>query len=135
VRVKNTLSDGLKKLGERFPQAQKAALTAGVLALADDVLNIAPTPPVDTGFLRGSASVFVGSRLVSGQGSVSAPEDVATFAMDTPYTAYQHELENAVYSNNSDKIGPKFVETKLVRFAKDYGKIMADRFIEVVFKK
>jgi hypothetical protein len=127
------------------------AKTAMGLQLINNIVNGSPresvVPPVKTGLLRGSGSVFVGSKLVhttqkvKGQGNPntvhSAPIDTVTVGLDTSYAAKLHEMpfseeprkgawSPGFFSRQSGNVGNKFVEKHLQADGSELIKLYAE---------
>lgn len=105
VIIKNTLTQELHKYFKASKAADLKAKKAIGVQLLNNIVNGSPNcsivPPIKTGHLRGSGSVFVGSTLVGDtQGeypvgkpnkSFSANDNTITVGFDTPYAAKMHE--------------------------------------------
>jgi hypothetical protein len=109
--IKDELSDGVKKFILKTGSVKISGTllytswAAVGLQLLNFVVNGSPkntiVPPLDTGLLRGSGSVFIGSTFlgfspkVNGEGtpntSHSEKEGVITVGFNTSYAARQHE--------------------------------------------
>lgn len=87
------VSKNFQTLTRLFPFAFKRSQGAMGLAIVQDAFTIAPTVPLDTGFLRGSWSVHVGNEKIGGpgDGSVSEQYGVTTIAFNAKYAAAVHE--------------------------------------------
>lgn len=144
----NSLSVGLAQFVSRLPGVFRQAGTSGGLALHEDAVHEEPTPPLDTGHLRGSGFVRVDGQLVHGSGPAGAAEsgklriDVG-FA--TPYARYQHEglepgpgvthptsgkhvqLQPGPKSQQVGDVGGLFLSLKLDRNRQRYARIIAAR--------
>lgn len=81
-QLKNTLTPGLQNIIKRHPQDRERALTLVGFRAIRDVVMVAPTPPLRTGFLRGSGSAFAGSKFVGDSRSLPGATS------GTPETAY-----------------------------------------------
>lgn len=126
------LENGLNTLAKNADMVRDKGLEQAGLALWDDTMNIEPKPPVDTGNLRGAGTLFVGTKNIKSEGAAtrshSGKKGTATFGIDTPYAAYQHELPQMNNHNRPEAnsgVGPKFIESKLSRFRDDYTEIAA----------
>lgn len=118
---------------------------AGLMLMRDCVME-PPTVPIKEGVLRGSGSVFVDDKLAgtseslgkngtpnkTGSGSVSGGKNVITITVgyNTPYAHRQHEGVDFKFSEPS--AGPKYLESKLVRFGKEYYQVITDKIKEVL---
>ncbi len=113
------------------------ALEEAGFALWQTIINVPPKPPIDTSNLRDSGFVFVGSKQTFadtfGATSHNGKPNVATVGLNTPYTAYQHNLYPAGSSyeshkrpsNNTDS-GAGFISRKLGPFKKEFIDIIED---------
>ena len=119
---------------------KNARIKVGVQMLnwiANGSPNNSTVPPVLTGLLRGSGSVFYGSVLVgvtptyNGQGepnrSHSEREGVLTVGFDTAYAARMHETSwnPGPVSQQSGDTGNKFIEKHMQSDKKDLLKLYA----------
>ena len=142
IKTIDTLTPGLKDLDDKTPGMVDQALTDAGMLLWDRVVNMAPKPPLLTGNLRGSGALFVSSKKImevpsgvvvkgSPTSSQTTPKGEAWFGLDTPYTAYQHELamykSHTVEGINQDS-GPKFISVKLGRYKNDFAKLYGITF-------
>jgi hypothetical protein len=147
IEINSNIDDGIKKF-KRVSKDQdyKGKVQVG-LALLNGVLNGTPkestVPPIDTGHLRGSGSVFVGNNLVGeapkfrGQGqpnrSHRADKDVVTVGFNANYAIYTHERDfvPGEVSQQSGNVGNKWMEKHLIKDRKDlialYAKLMKER--------
>lgn len=106
LKITENISEGLKKFVKTVdPRAREKGLFALGLQLLNWTVNGSPNegsrPPIYTGRLRGSGSVFVGNKrigdsLFAGQGtpatsSGEANKNVVTIGFNTPYAARMHE--------------------------------------------
>jgi hypothetical protein len=127
---KNGLGKGIKRY---FDHTNKVIqTTAGpkvALQLINNIVNGSPqesvTPPILTGRLRGSGSVFLGGKLVrttsdlSSKGtpatSHSEKKNVITAVFNTPYAAKWHEnsFNPGPVSLQSGNVGNKYIEKHL----------------------
>lgn len=92
-------------------------------------------PPILTGLLRGSGSIFVGSKYVGTIGgkkgkpnkSHTEKEGVITVGFDTAYAARMHEgvWNPGPVSKQSGDVGNKFIEKHLKADKKEYTKFYA----------
>jgi hypothetical protein len=144
---KNGLGKGIKRY---FDHTNKVIqTTAGPkvgLQLINNIVNGSPqepvTPPIKTGALRGSGSVFIGDRLIkttediSGEGtpatSHSAKKSVITVVFNKPYAAKWHEnsFNPGPVSLQSGNVGNKYIEKHLQH---DGPELM--KFLAVLIKK
>ena len=133
--IESNIGDNLKRyikatmVGGEIDMKAKAIVG---LQLLNNVVNgsefASVVPPIDTGHLRGSGSVFVGGKFIGdSQGDYPAGEpnrnysdkdEVITIGFDTPYATRMHEGEwTPRYNNaNPDKsanVGNKFLERHL----------------------
>jgi len=130
----STLPEGLKKYRELVDMnGQQGADFQARKQMALQLLNVCnqgsandPTvPPILTGNLRGSASVFVGAILIQttrGEYGIGAPAtsyggpyDEITIVYDTSYAAKMHEdtWNPGPRSEQSGNVGNKWVEKHL----------------------
>lgn len=133
--VKNNIDDRLRLYakatlpgGSAF---KKAARVAG-LQLINNIVNGSPkepvVPPILTGRLRASGSVFVGSKLedttedrpvTEGSStpatSHSDSDNIVTVGFNTPYAARWHEevFNPGPFSEQSGDVGNKYIEKHL----------------------
>jgi len=129
---KNTLQKGLAKYFKNVKKADFKAKAAMGLQLINNIVNGSPgssiVPPILTGHLRGSGSVFVGNTLVGDTSaeypagtpnkSFQAGPEVVTVGFDTPYAAKMHEnigikYKLGPYSEQSGDVGAFFVRLHL----------------------
>lgn len=99
------LPQNLKKLSNQIQDKLDRSAARVGLAIIDDAVNEAPTPPIDTGFLRGSAVAYAnGEKIHFDPGGKKAswsnqPPTIPTpkgkiqiqIIFDTPYAAHMHE--------------------------------------------
>lgn len=96
-------------------------------------------PPILDGILRGSGSVFVGSKMVgtskdypngTPNRSYLAHRDVITIGFNTAYAAKLHEKEwnPGPVSQQSGDTGNKYIEKHLIADGEDLVKLYADFF-------
>lgn len=83
-----------------------------------DADNIAPRTPHLEGFLRGSGKV---SDVKVGSSEISI-----SVSYDKPYAARWHEAEPGTVKWSEPGVGPKYLESKAVRFKNKYMQIIAD---------
>jgi len=106
---------------------------AGMQLLRDTVME-RPTVPMKEGTLRGSGSIFVDNKLVQvspfgkkgkAAGSCSGmKKDMAMVVFNTEYAARLHEAEGFKFTEPSS--GPKYLESKMIRYGKGYFKLIAN---------
>ena len=126
--VKNTIGEGLQSFEEKRNITHKRALKAMALQLLNNVVNGSPAesivPPILTGFLRSSGSVFIGSELIAvtpGQGtpgtSFAAEPNVITVGFNTAYARRMHEnnWKPGPVSRQSGNVGNKFLSKHMER--------------------
>lgn len=144
--VTNTIAPGLRKLASRLPKALENAAGVAGLAVIDDAVNEDPTPPLDTGYLRGSWFVYVnGKKKSSGSDAGSLPGTIqteqgtvsTTIGFSAPYAAAQHQnLEPAGTWQRGPKSPPNsggnYLGSKLDRNKDRYAKIFADRLAKAI---
>lgn len=148
IIVQNSLGAGTAAYELASMSAQFKGLAALGLQLINNVVNGSPAepvvPPVLTGLLRSSGSVFVGNKLIGttpGQGTPSltnsAPKNVVTVGFNTDYAAKMHEklapagpLQPGPFSTQSGDVGGKFIEKHLAADADEIFGLYAK-----VFKK
>lgn len=138
-------SDFKKKMNELqkqvMPQRMVKALHAAGMALWRDAINVFPTVPLREGWLRGSGSVHVNGKMVfeSNEGKPGlankgdtgmVDDDVVVVGFNAPYSAVMHEGQrqsgtHKVQNWSEPSSGPKFLESKLAMFGKQYQKLMA----------
>lgn len=132
----NTITPSMSRLDNALPGMRDQALADAGMVLWERVVNSEPKPPIDTGNLRGSGALFVNSRLITMKPPVESkgnptttqttPQGEAWFGLDTPYTAYQHELAQYITHRrpgaNADA-GPKFISLKIQRYKNDFAKV------------
>jgi hypothetical protein len=127
--IKENISSGIAKFKASNPKVQEEALVKAGLQLLNWIVNGSPkesvVPPVLTGQLRGSGSVFVGNKFISatpdqsGKGepntSYNAPNNVITVGFNTSYAAKLHETawNPGVGSQRSGNVGNKFIRKHL----------------------
>jgi hypothetical protein len=126
------------------PEIRRKALIKAGLALWGDVVGMPPKPPVDTGFLKDSGSLFVGSEYISitptgvsgekGNKSHNEPNKrILTFGLAAKYAAYQHQKMNIDPAKRKHKrpsanvgVGPFFVSKKVTEHRGRYKEIMRE---------
>ncbi|MFA5456872.1 MAG: hypothetical protein WC261_04480 [Synergistaceae bacterium] len=128
----------------KFPKVTKEILERAKIGmgqagtqLMSDCVNIAPTVPIEEGWLRGSGSVFVDDELVAvskdgkpGKANTSSPGGKKNNAITVIVgfnTPYAHRLHEGVgYKFTDPSSGPKFLESKMVSRRNLYMKIVND---------
>lgn len=144
----DSITPGMQRLIDLFPEIRRLALAKAGAALVNDAVREDPTPPIDTGNLRGSWSLIVEDKIMkqgNEPGSVSADAGAgrAIVGFNTPYAAYQHEgisksgmpLQPGPKSERAGNTGPKFLEKKLNDRKDKYGEIMAEAVKDGLKKK
>lgn len=145
-KVVNTLKDGMKDFAKQSQKWQFEAEVKVALQLLNFVLNGSKNqsvvPPIKTGMLRGSGSVFVDSRnvgtspRVSGQGkpntNYGGKKHQITIGFNTAYAARWHEEEfnPGEFSRQSGDVGNKYVEKHL----RDDKEILMEMYAKVLNK-
>lgn len=147
IDLTSTIEEGLKKFKKVSADQDFKGKTQMGLALMNAVINGSPkervVPPIDSGLLRGSGSVFVGGKLVGetpkvkGKGtpakSYRDKEEVVTVGFNTEYAIYTHEksFNPGPVSRQSGDVGYKWMEKHLLADKDDlielYGKLMEKR--------
>lgn len=142
--VRNDVQKGLQKYfkllgaGKKDSVEYKAKAKVGIQLInwcVNGSSNSSKTVPKDTGNLRGSGSVFVGSDMVYntrgifGDGtpntSYSSNIQNVTFGFNTVYASWLHEDTGWTAHGDPDS-GSKYVEDHLKADAKAAGKMYAD---------
>ena len=99
------------------PESTKIGLKEAGQALKLDADNIPPRTPHKEGFLRGSGKVsevnIVGKSL-----------EVAV-SYDKPYARRWHEVEPGTIKWSESGVGPKYLESKMIKFKNKYMNIIA----------
>jgi hypothetical protein len=153
VIIKNTLTKGMKKyfkLTDPGGKADMEAKKAMGLQLLNNVINGSPrsgvVPPVLTGRLRASGSVFVGNTFVGDSSNETVTEgkptpnkqhsdniNIVTIGFNTPYAARWHEQSfvPGPFSLQSGDVGNKYLEQHLKADRKELLKLYADIFKKV----
>jgi hypothetical protein len=127
--VKTNIPKRIKKMIKDYPKVREEALTKGGLQMINWIVNGSPresvVPPVLTGALRGSGSVFVGGKFItatpdeSGEGtplkSYSAKPNTITWIFNTAYATRLHERKwtPGEVSQQSGNVGNKFIRKHL----------------------
>lgn len=146
--VTNTLTSGLAKLAKKLPKAIENAAGVSGLALIDDSLNQDPTPPIDTGYLRGSWFVYVnGKKKKGGKDAGQIPESInvdaskitATVGFSAEYAAAQHQnlapagsWQPGPKSQTAGNTGGNFMGAKMERNKDRYAQVFADRLKKAI---
>jgi hypothetical protein len=129
---KDTLKMGIKLFKDKSPQVIDDALALAGLTLLNWVIQGSPKesrqPPIDTGLLWGSGSVFVNSKLigvspaVNGQGTpnrdyTAMTGHTITIGFNTSYAAVMHEgrYNLGKISREQKNSGNKFLERHLIK--------------------
>jgi hypothetical protein len=144
--VKNTLVDGMRAFQVKHEKVSEMALGKVGLQLINWIVNGSSregvVPPVKTGLLRGSGSVFVGNKFIgatprfSGLGtpnqSYEGKPNEVTVGFNTRYAAKLHEekFKLGLVSMQSGNVGNKYVEKHLKADGKAlfafYAKLLKD---------
>lgn len=147
IEIKSNLDDGIKKFKKVSKDQDFKGKTQMGFALMNAILNGSSrervVPPVATGHLRGSGSLFVGGKLVGeapkfkGRGipnkSFRANDDTITVGFNTEYAVYTHEKDfiPGPVSQQSGDVGNKWMEKHLMADKEDlmklYGTLMEKR--------
>lgn len=117
---KSSLDEGLRNYNKKTMKSHKLAGKKVGLQLLNYIVNGSPnegvTPPILTGTLRGSASVFFENELVqqgqNGASSISGNnKDKITVVFNTPYAARMHEgrWNPGPISQQAGNVGNKFI--------------------------
>ncbi len=125
-----------------MPTLQEKALAVAGMQLLRDAVMVAPTVPLQEGWLRGSGSVHVkgkfksespaGKKGKANKGPTGMNnKDTAVVGFNTPYAAYLHEgIRRAgthrVESWSEASSGSKYLESKMTMFKNQYRRLMAD---------
>lgn len=103
---------------KQIPEAALLGLVEAAWEALRDAEKEEPTAPFKKGDLRGSADV---------QESKDLFDLFVEFGFNIEYAAYQHELPGQRYKNpTTPGSGPKFLESKLIRFRDKYYEIIAE---------
>lgn len=90
-----------------------------------DADNIPPRTPHKEGHLRGSGrvgKVSIKKKEISGNLRFGGK----TVDFDVPYAARLHEAEPGTINWSEPDVGPKYLESKMIKFKKDYMEIIAE---------
>ncbi len=124
----NSLTGGIKKYDTKMKLENKRALGKLALTLLNNVVNGSPAepvvPPILTGLLRGSGSVFVAGDLITtmdgydntkANRSYKGKKNEVTIGFNVAYAAKMHEHTGnwGPYSKQSGDVGRKFLEKHL----------------------
>jgi hypothetical protein len=134
--IRDELSPGLIKFKKVSDKVMKVAVEKAALQFLNWIVNGSPTnsrvPPILTGALRGSGSVFVEAKLISTTGgqantSYSGQKMVTTIGFNTVYAARLHETEwnPGPVSVQSGDVGNKWIESHLKSDGKAWLKFIA----------
>ena len=127
---KQIFSMDWKDFDKKFPAVVKKAvpelsakgLRLGLQELKLDADNVPPRTPHKEGHLRGSGKVHnikaIGQE-ISGELTFGGVE------YDVLYAARLHEAELGTINWSEPDVGPKYLESKLIRFMKKYMAIVA----------
>lgn len=142
---KNTIPKNFKRYKKLYPVELKKSMGKAGLQMLNWTINGSPNlplrPPVLTGRLRGSGSVFVGSKFIAdtnkdGKGtpntSYQAGEFQITIGFNTPYARRMHEIpfKPGPVSQQSGDVGNKFLTRHL-----EADKALMMQFIAKLMKK
>jgi hypothetical protein len=165
MKVTNTLTEGL----EKFAMQEKIENEKAAKAVAVQLLNFCAVgspaepvmPPIETGYLRGSGSVFVNNTFVSATPKVEGKGDplrslsflfdkshtVISIVYNTPYAARWHEtygwtaggVKPSIAKQNNPNItknvGNKWIEKHLNADSKDLMYLYAKRIKRGLFRE
>lgn len=142
LEITSNIGEKMTVLQKKMPVIHERAMVAVGLQLINNIANGSShetvVPPVLTGLLRGSGSVFYGSKHVfslppyNGQGkpntSHSGREGEITVGFDTAYAARWHETNfiPGPVSKDSGDVGYKYVEKHLQHDGKALFQLYAD---------
>lgn len=126
---KNDIIIKLKEAALKTIKTREEALTKAGLQGLNWMVNGSPNervvPPIKTGMLRGSGSIFVGNKFISatpdksGYGtpntSYSGKDNTITWGFNTDYAARMHESNwnPGKYSKQSKDVGNKWIRKHL----------------------
>ncbi len=141
--VTNTISPNLAALAKKMPKIYENAAGASGLALIGDAGSKAPTPPLDTGLLRGSWFVYIMGQLKSKGKDADVPTSinfpkgkiVATVGYSVPYAKRLHENLTPAGSKynlgpkslQAGNVGPYWLSSKMNKMRDRYKKIFESR--------
>lgn len=101
---------GLEKFNEAVSKAAEEGMADAIGQVYNDSVMKQPTVPHDEGNLRGEVDQIIKLKGDSGV------EGTIVFKM--PYADKQHEAED--FKHKTPGSGPKFLESKLIRYGKRY---------------
>jgi hypothetical protein len=141
LKITSTIEPRMKVLKKKVEKIEREGMIAVGLQLINNIVNGSPAepvvPPILTGLLRGSGSVFFESELVStlppvnGQGdpatSYTGESNTVTVGFNTAYAKKLHEkpFNPGPVSQQSGNVGHKFVEKHLKKDGKELFKLYA----------
>jgi len=99
------------------PKSVQIGLREAGQELKLDADNIPPRTPHKEGFLRGSGKV---SEI-----NIIGKSAEVTVSYDKPYARRWHEAEPGTVKWSEPDVGPKYLESKMVRFKNKYMEIIA----------
>lgn len=146
--IQDKLTPNIQALARVLPEeARKVAGVAG-LAIIQDAIDKAPTPPIKTGNLRGSWFVYAGNKLLQAGGDANAPQSIdappisASVGFNAKYAMRMHEkldpagpLQPGPVSRQAGNVGGKFLESKLLAYGSRYAQIVADGLKKAIADK
>jgi hypothetical protein len=128
-----------KLVNSTIPELQEKGMGVAMLACLGDCIMEVPTVPVKEGTLRGSGSIFVQNEFIKDSSDMPKAKSgnavrnhveakkphklIGVIGFNTPYAARLHE-NNFNFTEPSS--GPKYLESKLLRYGKSYLKEIAD---------
>lgn len=107
------------------PDDAKEGVREALQELKLDSDNIPPRTPHKEGHLRGSGKV-IDLKNVPGEVSGILQYGGKGVEYDVPYAAKWHEAEPGTVEWSEPDVGPKFIESKIVRYMKKYMEIIAE---------
>lgn len=153
VDASGNIAEKLQGLAKAYPKIGIRAAGVAGARLWQDIVHEEPRPHILTGYTRNSISLHVGGKLANApergpitstyagrtttSGQASVPSSVnesgmtAVVAVNSPYAAILHELSPGKLGPRSASdggVGPKFVESKLIKNQDRYVKIFAEHF-------
>lgn len=139
--VESTIDEGIARFKKAHDIADQNARIKVGIQLINNIVNGSPgssiVPPIKSGRLRGSGSVFLGGKLVfvsplvEGEGTPNldhkGKKGEITVGFNVPYAAKLHEnpFNPGERSIQSGDVAPKFVESHLRADAKELWKFYA----------
>ena len=99
------------------PKSVEIGLREAGQELKLDADNVPPRTPKKEGFLRGSGKVS--------EVKVMGKSAEITVSYDKPYARRWHEVEPGTIKWSEPDVGPKYLESKMVRFKNKYMDIIA----------